>query len=72
MRILFVLEHFYPYIGGVEQLFWQLSKSLVARGHEVKVITTRFDKKLSKTQGVLPVEYLAVANGNPRLPMLPL
>ena len=50
MRILFVLEHFYPYIGGVEQLFWQLSKSLVARGHEVKVITTRFDKKLPQRE----------------------
>ena len=46
MRILFVLEHFHPYIGGVEYLFWQLSKSLVSQGHEVMVITTRFDKKL--------------------------
>ncbi len=50
MRILFVLEHFHPYIGGVEHLFWQLSKTLVTQGYEVMVITTRFDKKLPQRE----------------------
>jgi len=50
MRILFVLEYFHPYIGGVENLFWQLSKSLTAKGHQVKVITTRFDRQLPRKE----------------------
>jgi len=50
MKILFVLEYFHPYIGGVEFLFWQLSKTLAAQGHQVKVITTRFDKKLPQKE----------------------
>jgi len=55
MRILFVLEHFHPYIGGVEHLFWELSKALTIQGHQIKVITTRFDKKLPQkecTEGI--------------------
>jgi len=50
MRILFVLEHFHPYIGGVEHLFWELSKALTIQGHQIKVITTRFDKKLPQRE----------------------
>ncbi len=42
MRILFVLEHFHPYIGGAEHLFWELSRALTDRGHDVRVVTTRF------------------------------
>jgi glycosyltransferase involved in cell wall biosynthesis len=50
VRVLFVLEHFYPYIGGTEQLFYHLSASLADAGHEVRVITTRFDRKLPKSE----------------------
>jgi glycosyltransferase involved in cell wall biosynthesis len=39
--ILFVLEHFHPYVGGVEQLFGQLTKALVRKGVRVTVLTTR-------------------------------
>lgn len=38
-RILFVLEHYFPHVGGVETLFRQLVRELVVRGHEVEVIT---------------------------------
>jgi len=38
MRIMQVPVRFYPYIGGTEQLCFYLSKELVRRGHEVKVI----------------------------------
>lgn len=41
MRVLFVLEYFWPQVGGVETLFDSLTRSLVARGHEVDVVTTR-------------------------------
>jgi glycosyltransferase involved in cell wall biosynthesis len=46
VRILYVLEHFYPYTGGAELLFYHLTTSLAELGHEVKVITTKFDKNL--------------------------
>jgi glycosyltransferase involved in cell wall biosynthesis len=49
-KILFVLEHFYPYIGGAEKLFYVLTTALAERGYEITVITTQFDKKLAKEE----------------------
>jgi glycosyltransferase involved in cell wall biosynthesis len=40
LRILFVLSYYYPYIGGAEYIFKEVTAGLVRRGHEVKVITT--------------------------------
>ena len=48
MKILFVLEHFYPYIGGAEKLFYELSTKLAAKGFEVVVVTTWHDKQHPK------------------------
>lgn len=64
MRILFVLEHYHPYIGGVEKLFKELCQSLVADGHHVRIITTRFRKDLPLREMVNGVEIvrLPVAN----------
>lgn len=45
-----MLEHFYPYIGGAEKLFWELARELVAAGHEVGVVTTRFRSDLPKEE----------------------
>ncbi len=50
MKILFVLEHFYPYIGGAEHLFYRLSIGLAEGGHQVSVITTKYDKSLPSTE----------------------
>ena len=50
MKILFVLEHFYPYIGGAEKLFYVLTRALAKKGHEVVVVTTRFDRQLSSKE----------------------
>jgi len=47
MKIAFVLELFYPNIGGVEKLFLSLSKELVKNGHVVKVVTTQYNKELA-------------------------
>lgn len=41
LRILFVLEYFWPQIGGVESLFYNLARELVERGHRCTVLTTR-------------------------------
>jgi len=46
MKILFVLEHFYPYIGGAEKLFYELTTKLASQDYEIIVVTTQFDKKL--------------------------
>lgn len=50
MKILFVLEHFYPYIGGAEKLFYVLSTKLAANGFTVVVVTTWHDKNLPKQE----------------------
>jgi glycosyltransferase involved in cell wall biosynthesis len=43
MRLLFVLENYYPNIGGVETLFKTLVEKLVGAGHECVVITSRLN-----------------------------
>jgi D-inositol-3-phosphate glycosyltransferase len=40
-RVLFVLDHFYPYVGGGETLFRELAGALLARGWHVTVLTLR-------------------------------
>lgn len=51
-RILFVLEHFHPYIGGAERLSYLLTKKLAEEGYEVQVLTTLHDQKLKKVEVV--------------------
>jgi len=40
MKILFVLENYYPHIGGVETLFKNLAEALSKEQHEVVILTT--------------------------------
>ncbi len=42
MRILQVSDSFYPFKGGVTEHIYHLSKELIARGHEVVVLTTNY------------------------------
>lgn len=58
MKILFVLELYYPNIGGNERLFLSLGESLVQKGHQVTVITTKFDKKLASTENYKGIEII--------------
>ena len=44
MKILFVLENYYPNIGGVETLFKSLIENLVITGSEVVVLTNKIDR----------------------------
>jgi len=46
MKILFVLEYYYPNVGGIEKLFKKLAEALVVEGNEVMVLTNRFDRTL--------------------------
>ena len=52
MKILFILEYYYPHIGGVETLFKSLTEKLVENGHEITVLTNRFDQTLPKTEDI--------------------
>jgi len=44
VKILFVLEYFYPNIGGVETLFKLLTERLAQQGHQVTVLTTKVSR----------------------------
>jgi glycosyltransferase involved in cell wall biosynthesis len=46
LRILYFVERFWPYIGGVEVVSAQLVAELAARGHNVTVLTSRDDEEL--------------------------
>lgn len=54
MKILFVLENYYPHVGGVEVLFKNLTEGLVKKGHVIDVITHRMkgSKKYEIINGV--------------------
>ncbi len=64
MRILFILENYYPNIGGVETLFKSLSESLVNKGFKVTVLTNKFDKNLESQETIngVNVKRLSLSN----------
>ena len=41
MRVLFVLENYFPHIGGVERVFRTLAEGLTNQGHEVDLVTRK-------------------------------
>lgn len=64
MKFLFIVEHYFPYIGGAETLWKNLSEQLVENNHQVIVITTRFDKSLKKKETLNGVEIIRLAIPN--------
>ena len=60
MKILLVLEYFYPHIGGVEELFKQLADQLINRGHTVRVITCKYSNTLQSKETINGVEIIRV------------
>lgn len=60
MKVLFVLEHYHPYIGGAERIFQLLAEALAEKGYQVRVVTTRFDKQLPKKENHRGVEIIRV------------
>ena len=57
MRIAQVCPRYSPYIGGVETHVEEISKRLVARGHEVTVITTDPSGKLPQSEISMASKY---------------
>ena len=41
MKILFVLDQYYPHVGGVETLFQNLAENLVKKGNDKKEMSVR-------------------------------
>jgi len=52
VRIVQVLPFFYPHAGGVESHVRGLVREFVQEGHEVTVVTSRYDRRLPKEEEV--------------------
>ncbi|MDA8693131.1 glycosyltransferase family 4 protein, partial [Saprospiraceae bacterium] len=61
MKILFVLENYYPNIGGVETLFKNLTEALVQKDISITVVTNRFDKSLKKKEVINGVNIIRLS-----------
>ena len=64
MKIVFVLEHYFPYLGGAEKLFRQLAEEFAAAGHDITVVTTRYKPELDKEEKIAGVNILRVDCGS--------
>lgn len=59
-NILFVLDHFYPYIWWGETLFFELTRWLVKKGHCVSVVTSRYLPSLANEEEIDGVKVYRV------------
>ncbi len=60
MKILYVLEYYYPHIGGVETLFKTLAEGMALRGNEVRVFTLNFNNSLKKYEIIKGVKVYRI------------
>lgn len=60
MRVLFVTDHFWPLIGGIEVWSARLVTGMAARGHEVRVVASGSDVQLPDRDALdgVPIERL--------------
>lgn len=56
MKICMVSDTYYPYIGGIPEHIHNLSKTLISRNHDVRILTTNFSGKVLKTLPEIPDE----------------
>jgi D-inositol-3-phosphate glycosyltransferase len=61
LKIVFVLENYYPHVGGVEILFKNVAEGLVKKGHFVTVLTHRLNNsKLEETINGVKIKRVRV------------
>ena len=58
MRVLLVLEHYFPNKGGVERLFKNLAENLANNNFQVTVITTKTNKELLNNEVLNGVQLI--------------
>jgi glycosyltransferase involved in cell wall biosynthesis len=56
MRVVQISSHFYPYIGGVEKVVYELSKQLVSLGHFVTILTTNKKSSIRNYSGITVIK----------------
>lgn len=58
MRILMIINYYYPYVSGLSEYVRRISRELTKRGHKVTVLTSRHDRKLKKKELFEGVEVI--------------
>jgi glycosyltransferase involved in cell wall biosynthesis len=51
-RVVLVLDHFHPHVGGAETLFLELARGLVERGQDVRVVTLRRPRSAPRVETI--------------------
>lgn len=77
LKILLILDNYYPYIGGAETLFQKIAEGLVSKGHIVQVITSQWAdaaleevvngvsvSRVPSSRYLLPIKAYALAKEN--------
>lgn len=64
MKLVYVLEYYYPNIGGVETLFKSLIESLAREGHQITIVTSQIttDSPLKEKQGNIQIARMPFNN----------
>lgn len=58
MKILVILNYYYPYVSGVSEYARLLCNELVARGNDVTVLTSQHDSKLLENETINGVKVI--------------
>lgn len=59
MKILYILDYFHPYVGGVPNVFLNLAKEMIKNGHDVTVLTSKgkFIKHKEDLDGIRIIRF---------------
>lgn len=68
MNILFTIRYFYPFVGGTEKQALALASQLVKKGVNVKIVTSRFERRWPKYERIDNVEVVRLFS--PRIKVL--
>lgn len=62
MKILFVSEYFYPKLAGGEVWSYELCKELIKKGHDITVVTSKYDSNLKEEEITDGIKILRIAS----------
>jgi glycosyltransferase involved in cell wall biosynthesis len=68
VNILFAIRYFYPFVGGTEKQALTLASSFIKKGVQVRIITSRFERKWPKREIIDDVEVVRLFS--PRIKVL--